>query len=131
MRSGYLLVVEDDPALGRMVARALQNCRMEVHIATGPATAWGFVNREGRAPATLITDVHLGSGDGRVLAGQLRQIYPKMPVILMSGGFESGSEPHAPGTGPQQFLQKPFSAGQLIEKLEDLLASRVEQVMPD
>lgn len=123
MTAEYLLVVDDDAALGRLVVRALSVLGLQVHLAIGAPDAWRFVHQEGRAPAALITDVHLGSGDGRLLAGHLRDVYPGMPVLLMSGGFAAGSIPFVQGEGRQQYLPKPFGTRDLLTKVKYVLSS--------
>lgn len=118
----YLLVVDDDPSIAHMVARGLRSLSLPVHLAVGPLTAWRIVKREGGSPRVLITDVHLGAFDGRVLAGELGRVFPRLPVLLMSGGFTPGCEPSLPSISRQQFLAKPFSGDDLLKAVRMLLA---------
>lgn len=119
--SQYVLVVDDDMTVGRIVARTLRDLELKVHVVNGPSSAWGFLHRETNAPALLITDVHLGTGDGRHLAWQLRLLYPGLPVVLMSGGFDSANEPKVQGRGPQRFIAKPFQAEVLRVAVQEIL----------
>ncbi len=125
MHRGYVLVVEDDAALGHIVVRELNKLVCAVYLTTGPAGAWGVVLREGKAPSLLISDIHLGSGDGRVLAAQLRQLYPGMPVLLMSGGIRAVDAPNLQGSGTHLFMEKPFTGDALRATVRDLLISGV------
>ena len=120
----YILVVDNDAAVARLVARALEDTHSCVYVASGPSSALAIVQREARSPAILISDVHLVTGDGRDLAQRLRHLYPRLPVLLMSGGFARGEEPELTSRGPQRFMHKPFEGKQLRMTVSQLLAER-------
>ncbi len=118
----YILIVDDDVMVGRTVAKSLRGIGYDLHVATGPASALGIVYREVTAPAVLITDVHMGTGDGRTLAAQLRQLFPGLPVVLISGGFVSPDEPTVQGRGAQRFVGKPFRSEVIRNVVNEVIA---------
>ncbi|MDB5103674.1 MAG: hybrid sensor histidine kinase/response regulator [Fibrobacteres bacterium] len=73
----------------------------------------------------LITDIRMPGMNGFELAHLLRQSRPGLPILFISGYFDSAAEEHMewiqrPKVG---FLPKPFPPGALLRNLELLLAS--------
>lgn len=76
-------------------------------------------------PDVLITDVHMPAIDGVALTVLMRQRWPRVPVLLMSG--DPGVERQvlaAVGDGPCAFLGKPFDQQRLADVLARLVAHR-------
>lgn len=65
-------------------------------------------------PRCLITDILMPGIDGHQLTERVRQIYPNLPVIKMSGYHEQQHYQAEP------FLQKPFRPVQLLEMIDNL-----------
>ena len=66
----------------------------------------------------VLTDVIMpGSIDGIELANLLREAHPNVPVVIMSGYFESASL----ATERFTVLQKPFDALALVNAIEEAI----------
>lgn len=98
-----LLLVDDDPALVRLMAMALERDGWEVVAATSLAEAV----TAGGPFAAVVADVRLPNGDGR----HLQALYPDVPFLTISG---------APQERPS--LAKPFS----MRELRDAVREAVE-----
>jgi CheY-like chemotaxis protein len=69
----------------------------------------------------LFTDVVLGESNGRVLADDVRQIYPNLPVLFTTG-YTRNAIVHQGRLDPDvQLLNKPFTQQDLARKLRELL----------
>jgi len=69
----------------------------------------------------LFTDVVLGESNGRVLADEVRQIYPNLPVLFTTG-YTRNAIVHQGRLDPDvQLLNKPFTQQDLARKLRELL----------
>ena len=105
-----LLLVEDEPALRRLAARALRGAGWQVRAA-GSAEAALALARTAPSPALLLCDLELPGMDGVMLLGALRERWPELPAVLMSGYAENALPP---GLGRVAFLRKPFTLAELL-----------------
>ena len=119
--SGAVLLVEDEPPLLRLAARALRSAGFEVVTAACAAEALELLESSGTAPAALVSDVVMPGMDGLALAGQLRARWPGLPVLLVSGYAEAalGRDLAAEGL---RLLAKPYGLSELVAELRALLA---------
>ncbi len=121
-----LLLVEDEPGIRGLLKRALEREGFPV-VEAGSAQealdAWQ--SREG-APAALITDLTLPGISGGDLAGRLRQRWPELPVLFISGYTgDQALAAAAAGAGLEErtrFLHKPFTAARLLEEVKKLIS---------
>lgn len=109
--SAHILLVEDEPALRSLMARTLRQAGHTVHEAESAAVALAASS----PPDLLITDLQLRGLAGDELAQSLCARWPGLRVLKISG------QPPV-GTGPDEnFLQKPFSANNLVLVVRKLL----------
>lgn len=103
------LVVDDEPAILRLVSLVLRDLGYETLAATDAETAAGILAF--RRPDLVITDVRLPGADGLELARRVKNA-PRLqstPVLLISA---YGEPPSHEGDG---FLPKPFDIDSLTE----------------
>ena len=77
-------------------------------------------------PALVITDIHMPGTNGAVVIAELKQGYPEVPVIAISGLFNSGHGMDAAAAlalGAARALAKPCKRGDLLRSVADLLGS--------
>jgi hypothetical protein len=119
--TGTILVVEDHEELRRMVDRALRSSGYTVLTASGGTEALSLVRAHPGPVDLLISDVLLWGMSGAELYGRVRQLHRKLRVLFMSGYSEEVLRQHgvSPSTAP--FLQKPFGATVLVDKVRDVL----------
>jgi two-component system, cell cycle sensor histidine kinase and response regulator CckA len=72
----------------------------------------------------LLTDVVLPGISGRELAKQMRQLRPTLKVMFISGSAENIGARNRLKEADTSYLQKPFSADSLLEKVAQLLSDR-------
>jgi EAL domain-containing protein (putative c-di-GMP-specific phosphodiesterase class I) len=103
-----VLVVDDDPALRKMLARLLKRAAFEVvdvdsgRGALAALTAQSF--------DVIVSDIHMPDGDGLELLRAVRRVDLDIPVILMSGKPDVESAATALEFGAFRYLTKPLSA---------------------
>ena len=112
---GLALLVEDDPAVRRVVRRSLLDLGYAVLEAEN-----GVEAREILAStpgiALLLTDVVMPGGvDGRDVAREARDVHGIARVLLMSGHAPARAQP-----GSMPLLLKPFSPTQLAAALREV-----------
>lgn len=115
-----ILVVEDDPLVRRSTVRALNALGYTVQSCESAERALDLPDLE--SVALLLSDVRLPGMSGNVLARELRQRFPKLQILLVSGFAEAVPEYADAEAFP--FLRKPFSPGALAERVRTLLDRR-------
>jgi CheY-like chemotaxis protein len=114
-----ILVVDDEPIVRSWIARLLQEEGYAVEIATDGAQALRIA-RETRDDFDLVvTDVRMPQMDGWQLGRRVREQWPGLPVLYISG-----YDVHQSAPGPHAFLRKPFEADDLLRRVAELLRDR-------
>jgi len=110
-----VLVAEDRPEVGRVVARVLAGCGYAVTLTRGGAEA--LERLEAEPPDLLLTDVRMPDMDGPTLAREARRRRPGLPVLFMSGNADAALA----GDGGERVLAKPFTPGSLASAVRETI----------
>jgi two-component system cell cycle sensor histidine kinase/response regulator CckA len=115
-----VLVVEDEPQVRRMAARALAEAGHRVLEAGDGREAISVLARSGQGIDLVLTDVAMPGMSGRELADRLRQARPDVRVIFMSGYADDEIVRRGLLEPDQPFIQKPFTPDLLIRRVAEL-----------
>lgn len=115
---GYVLLVEDEVGVREGIAELLETIGYNVIAVSSGEEA--LTIPVGEPPDLLLTDVTLAGIGGSELGGRLRERWPALKVVLMSGYFEEVSRARA-GEQGWHFLQKPFDITELTSHLRAAL----------
>ena len=110
-----VLVVEDEEALARIIARILTNGGY--HVRTASNGVEGLRSFQEHGCDLLLTDVIMPEMTGPRLAELARRERPDLPVLYMSG-YSNGllGTTHVLDQGIA-FIEKPFTSGDLLHKV--------------
>jgi CheY-like chemotaxis protein len=75
-------------------------------------------------PDVVIADVHMPGANGYEVCRRSKEIQADVPVLLLVGTFEPFDEGQARAAGADSFLKKPFDSQELLQRVQDLIASR-------
>jgi two-component system response regulator HydG len=114
-----VLVVEDDPALLRLLSQALPHA--DVRLATNLDEAHAALEP---APDAILTDVHLGPESGLDLLRHVREVHPSVPVLVMTAFGDVSVAVEALRSGAYDFLTKPLDLSVLRAALDRALETR-------
>ena len=120
--SGTALVCEDYEPILRIVSHRLRQAGYSVRATTDPRDALNEIDLK-EDLELLVVDYDLPHMSGTKLARQLLERHSKASVIVMSG-HPRESQDFADTEGAWRFLQKPFSAPQLLKMVDELQAIR-------
>ncbi len=120
-RSATILVVEDDDLLRSLIVRVLSRSGYATLEAASSAEAEERALAHGAAVELLLVDVGLPVSGGPELVARLKQRWPLVKVLFMSGFGPTVLAERGLRPGPD-LLEKPFSPVALLERLEALLA---------
>jgi signal transduction histidine kinase/ActR/RegA family two-component response regulator len=120
-RAGTILLVEDDPAVRRLLRSTLAAQRHTVLEAADGAEALDLARRCVGKLDVLLTDVVMPHGSGRELAEQLLKEHPETAVIFMTGYTDDAVLLRGVRANEVRLLRKPFRTTALSAALAELL----------
>ena len=114
-----VLVVDDEPLLGALIARQLTGCEVIVE-----RRAWKALARieAGENFDRILCDVVMPGMGGREFFQQIERAHPELlnRLAFMSGGFLNGADGEWLSGLTRPLLRKPFSREELVDVLEAL-----------
>lgn len=114
----HILIVDDEPALQRMVQEILRQAGYETDAALSCAQAQERFCAA--VPDAVLLDVMLPDGDGFTLFGRLREIRD-VPVLFLSARDEDEARLRGLGLGADDYITKPFLPQELLLRLRAVL----------
>ena len=119
-----ILVVEDEAAIRRFVRLALGAEGHTVHEAD--SVARGLIEAGTRRPDLVVLDLGLPDGDGIEVIRGLRS-WSTVPVIVLSARSQEADKIAALDAGADDYLVKPFGAGELMARVRAQLRRHYQQ----
>ncbi len=119
-----VLLVEDDDLVRRTGVRALEQHGYRVHEAASGDQALALPASILSNVDVLLTDIVMPGIKGNTLATQLRNRFPDLLVLFVSGYPHDAILRHGELADGAEFLAKPFKPTELHERLQELLAKR-------
>jgi two-component system cell cycle sensor histidine kinase/response regulator CckA len=115
-----VLVVDDEHAVRTIAARILQHEGYRVVQAIDGTEAIQLIERLG-PPHLLLTDVRMAGVSGLVLARRVRERWPTVPVVFMSGYSADALALQEETISSARFLSKPFTKDDLATAIAETL----------
>lgn len=117
---GVILVVDDDEVILKTAQGILRECGYEVLSASTPEEGRDVFDRHQTRMDLAIVDMAMQTLQGDDLFMRLRHAKPDLPILVTSG-FRKSNKMRALQKCRCDFIQKPFTAGQLAKTVHDLL----------
>lgn len=114
-------MVEDDEGLCNLLAQVLRNHGYYVLAARNGAEALELAGRKAENLGLLLTDLVLPGLSGSALADRLRERWPDLRVLFMSGHPPEVQQRAGGYVEGGNFLQKPFTPDTMIRRVAELL----------
>ena len=118
-----VLVVDDEPAVRKVVSRMVERLGMRVMQAGDGAEAIDMFRANAAEIGCVLLDLNMPRLDGEEVFRAMRAIRPDARVLMMSGYAEQETVARFRGLGAAGVLQKPISSAMLRQKLELALAA--------
>ncbi len=107
------LVVDDEPSVRRYVTALLQQENFQTLEAENGADALKIVQELDGNVDLIVTDIQMPNGDGLSLAHAVKEWFPSVPVILVSGTAEPDFA--------FEFVKKPFLPSTLMDVVRKII----------
>jgi len=123
-----ILVVDDERLLHNVLQRLLTRHGMEVTSCISGQEALDALSRE--SFDLLLTDFQMPEMDGFELLARVRERYPALPVVVITGLASVQHAVQAMSSGAVDYLPKPFSTDELVARLQKHLTAPPAEVAP-
>jgi len=111
------LIVDDDSSVRTYVKEVLERQQFQTIETEDGIQGLRMAEKLGDALDLIVSDLRMPGGDGLTFAWSVRESFPTLPIVIMSGNGESG-QPKRP-TISFEFLQKPFVPAALLTAIEN------------
>lgn len=119
-----ILLIEDEPQMRRFLRiTLLSNGYRLIETETG---AEGLLQAASRNPDVVLLDLGLPDMDGLVVTTRLRE-WTQTPVIVISAREQEQDKVKALDAGADDYLTKPFDAGELLARIRVALRHALRQ----
>jgi len=122
-----VLVVEDEPNMREIAARALQAEGYRVYQACNGKEALAMLATHDGAIQLVVSDIAMPVVNGRSLRNQLSDQQAGLPVLLISGYSRDDLRRRGLVDEEDQFLKKPFAPVDLARKVREVLDRAEEE----
>jgi two-component system, OmpR family, KDP operon response regulator KdpE len=122
-----ILVVDDEPQIGKVVRRALESRGFEVRVAPDGESAFDLFRSW--QPQLVISDLAMPNVDGLALCSRIRKT-SAVPIIVLSVKGEEKTKVEALDSGADDYVTKPFGMDELLARVRALLR-RAEPAQAD
>jgi DNA-binding response OmpR family regulator len=112
----HLLVVEDDPRLGRLLTRLFSNDRHVVDLAASGQEAIELLDANPTFDAVIL-DVGLPGIDGFEVARRVRKTGSRVPILMLTARDGLSDRITGLDAGADDYLVKPFAYEELAARL--------------
>jgi|GEM_PF-5904336 len=110
--SPHVLLVDDEPAFGDVLARRLRRRNIRVtHALDGDTALRMLLNNEFSA---VLLDLKMSGISGLEILNVLSRMVPDVPVIMISGHADQETVAHCLANGACQYLPKPCDADEIV-----------------
>jgi len=120
-----VFVVDDDEAVRDSLALLLRS--VELAVATFSSANEFLDSYDPAAPGCLILDVRLPGMSGLELQQRLADDGADLPIVFITGHGDVPMAVRAMRRGAVDFLQKPFSDQQLLDRVQQALAEQSQR----
>ena len=115
---GTVLIIDDDVQIHQLLKLFFQSKGIRVMLA---GSGEDGLKEVAKHPTLVLLDVNMPGMDGVMALKKIKAAYPKLPVVMMSGGGEEAMARAALAAGAYDYISKPFS----LEYLETIVLSKV------
>ena len=124
------LIVDDDPSSLTALASALSFHFPEMSVDSAGSVQESLGKVNAGKYSVVLTDLRMPGRSGLGLFQHLRQHYPSLAVLVMSGHAEEAAMSTALDYGAFAVLHKPFDREALIKTITDALATSLQHKAP-
>ncbi len=120
--SAKILIIDDERMILSLTAMVLQHRGFEAFTAENAIDGYAIIERE--QPAVVLLDYMMPVVNGLTALREIRQRFPSTYVIMFTGKGSEEIAVELMKAGAADYLLKPFSNANLVERIEGVLRLR-------
>lgn len=120
---GTILVVDDEEIVRSIASSILFECGYDVLTAEDGATGLALFRSMKEAIDLVLLDMAMPGLSGREVFIEMKNIRPKVKVLLSSGFRQDSRVEETISLGVKGFIQKPYSMSELSKKVDEIIRS--------
>ncbi|WP_375740553.1 nitrogen regulation protein NR(I) [Pseudomonas boanensis] len=124
-RSETVWIVDDDRSIRWVLEKALQQEGMTTQSFESADSLLGRLNRQ--QPDVIISDIRMPGVSGLDLLAQIRDLHPRLPVIIMTAHSDLDSAVASYQGGAFEYLPKPFDVDEAVSLVKRAFQHAQEQ----
>jgi two-component system, cell cycle sensor histidine kinase and response regulator CckA len=117
-----ILVVDDDPALIQLIAKALRTPEFHIYTAKDGVEALRMIDDPSTVIDLLLVDVVMPRLNGPELVRVVLSHYPEIKIIFMSGFLNEVRDKYGVSVSKLRYLEKPFTFAVLEQAIREELS---------
>jgi CheY-like chemotaxis protein len=121
-RKHSILVVDDEPMALELLHSVLTDAGYEVGVAQSGFECLDLFRHDGSSYDLILTDLSMPLMDGEETFERLRQVDPKVKVVLMAGFVDSGRLEKMMSDGLSGFVGKPFAPVEILAVVTSVIS---------
>jgi two-component system, NtrC family, nitrogen regulation response regulator GlnG len=121
LKTGTVLVADDDAAIRTVVGQALTRAGYDVRLASNASSLWSMA--QSGDGDMIVTDVMMPDENAFDLIPRIRKLRPHMPIVVMSAQNTFMTAIKASELGAYEYLPKPFDLTELVSVVGRALAT--------
>lgn len=122
-----ILVIEDEVPIRRFLKPAIEGAGYRL-VEAGSGEA-GLLHASQAPPDVIVLDLGLPDIDGLEIIKRLREWY-RGPILILSARGQEGDKVKALDAGADDYVQKPFSVGELLARVRVALRHAASTAAP-
>lgn len=116
-RQIQVLIVDDDPAICRLIERALSEEGFQTMVARNSEE----MRKHVEVANMVLLDLNLPNSNGIELAREIREKYPNTAIIMVTGRTDEIDRIIGLEVGADDYVCKPFNARELVARVRSVL----------
>jgi len=122
MDNPSILIVDDELLIRDLLYDFFSEQGWSISVADNGEKALAMLKE--RTVDLVLTDIKMPQMDGLTLSGRMKEEYPEIPVVLMTGYPSIDSAIQAIRTRVADYIVKPFNINQLFRVIQEKLEER-------
>jgi two-component system nitrogen regulation response regulator NtrX len=119
LRKSTILIIDDEPEILRTVSGLLED--EGYRTATAPGGRDGLARLAEGDISLILMDIYMPGMDGLETLGRIRELAPRLPVIMISGQATIDAAVKATKLGAADFVEKPLAPERLLLSIRNTL----------
>jgi DNA-binding response OmpR family regulator len=119
---GVVLIVDDEELLRNLLEKIITRQGHKVMTARDGREALDIIKKH--KVSLVISDIKMPEIDGLELLVKIKEGYPRLPVLLMTGHTSEFTRTEALAVGADGYIEKPFHNYEILSKVQSFVYAR-------